>query len=266
MNTTSRLVAGALISAAALLAPTFCQAQSPFDGTWRIDMSRSKFSPKPNSFYIGQGWYHCDTCTPNIVVQADGQDHPVTGQTYDTLSVDATDPHAITLIGKKDGKVMFEQSRTVSANGKMLTIKSTSHPKDSDKPVTAEVTAKLVGVAPKGVHATSGNWQVLNVKTSENNLVFTYKSSGDGITMTDQTGQSYTAKFDGADYPVKGTYANNTVSLKRINDHTIEETDKRDGTVTDVVTMTVSPDGQAMTIVDVDKRSDRTETLVAKKQ
>ncbi len=266
MKSTTRLFAGALISAAALLAPTLCQAQSPFDGTWRIDMSQTKFSPKPNSFYIGDGWYHCDTCTPNIVVQADGQDHPVTGQVYDTLSVNASDPHTITLIGKKDGKVLFEQSRTVSANGKMLTIKSTSHPKDSDKPVTAEVTAKLVGVAPKGVHATSGNWQILNVKASENDLVFTYKSSGDGITMTDQTGQSYTAKFDGADYPVKGTYANNTVSLKRINDHTIEETDKRDGTVTDVVTMTVSPNGKAITIVDVNKRSDRTETLVAKKQ
>jgi hypothetical protein len=266
MNTTSRLFAGALLSVAALCASTVCQAQSPFDGTWRVDFSQSKLSQKPNSFYIAQGWYHCDTCTPSFVVPADGQDHPVTGQAYDTLSVNASDPHSITLVGKKDGATMFEQTRTVSANGKILTIKSTSHPKDSDKPVTAEVTAKLVGVAPMGVHATSGNWQVLNVKTSENNLIFTYKSNGDEITMTDPTGQSYTAKFDGADYPVKGTYSNNTVSLKRINDHTIEETDKRDGTVTDVSTMTVSPNGKTMTIVDNDKRANTTDTLIAKKQ
>lgn len=266
MNNSSRFFAGALLSAVALFVPTLCQAQSPFDGTWRIDMSQTRFSPKPISFYIGQGWYHCDTCTPSIVVQADGQDHPVTGHNYDTLSVDASDPHTITFIGKKDGKVVYEQSRTVSSNGKMLTVKTTSHPKESDKPVTSEATAKLVGRAPMGVHATSGNWQVLNVKASENDLLFTYKSNGDELTMTEPTGESYTAKFDGADYPVKGTYANVTVSLKRINDHTIEETDKRDGTVTDVVTSTVSPNGKTMNVVDVDKRSDRTEKYVAKKQ
>jgi hypothetical protein len=266
MNSTSRIFAGALIAAVALFAPTLCRAQSPFDGTWRIDLSQAKFSPKPNVFYVSQGWYHCESCTPAFVIQADGQDHPVTGQAYDTLSVNATDPNTLSLVGKKDGKIMFEQTRTVSANRKILTVKTTSHPMNSDKPVTSEFTGKLIGIAPSGVHATSGSWQVLKGSTSENNLLFTFKTSGDEITMTDPTGDTYTAKFDGADYPVKGAFGYNAVSLKRINDHTIEETDKRDGVVLDISTMKVSSDGKTMTIVDADQRANSTSTFVAKKQ
>jgi hypothetical protein len=266
MNTGTRLLAGALFSVAALCATALCQAQSPFDGTWRIDMSQSKFSPKPTVFYLSQGWYHCESCTPAFTVQADGQDHPVTGQSYDNLNVTVTDPHTLTFVGKKGGRVMFEQTRTVSANGKMLTVKTTNHPMNSNEPVTGEATAKLVGIAPLGVHAVSGSWQVLKVATSENDQLFTYKTTGAEFTMTDPTGDTYTAKFVGADYPVNGAFGYNAVSLKKINDHTIEETDKRDGTVLDVSTMTVSPDGKRMTIVDVDKRSDRTSTFVAKKQ
>ena len=266
MNTSSRLFACALLSATALCGSTLCLAQSPFDGTWRIDMSQTKFSPKPFVFYVSQGWYHCESCSPVITIPADGQDHAVSGQSYDTLSVNASDPHSITTIVKKDGKIINEQIRTVSPNGKMLTVKATSHPMNSDKPITTQSTAKLVGIAPAGVHATSGNWQILNAATSENNQLFTFKTSGDQITMTDPTGDTYTAKFDGADYPVKGAYGYDAVSLKRINDRSIEETDKRGGKVVDVATSTVSTDGKSMTIVDVDKLTDRRSTYQAKKQ
>jgi hypothetical protein len=266
MKTSSRFFACALLSVAALCGPTLCLAQSPFDGTWRIDMSKTKFSPKPYTFYVSQGWYHCESCSPVITIPADGQDHAVSGQSYDTLSVNASDPHSITSITKKDGKVVSEQTRTVSANGKTLTIKSTSHPMNSDKPITSQVTAKLVGIAPAGVHVTSGSWQILNLAASENDLLFTYKTAGDEITMTEPTGETYTAKFDGADYPVKGAYGYDAVSLKRINDHSIEETDKRGGKVTDVAISTVSADGKSLTVVDNDKVTDRTSTFVAKKQ
>jgi hypothetical protein len=266
MTTSSRLFACALLSATALCGSTLCLAQSPFDGTWRIDMSQTKFSPKPQVFYVSQGWYHCESCSPSITIPADGQDHAVSGQTYDALSVDASDPHSLKLVTKKDGKVISESSRTVSANGKTLTVKSTSHPMNSDKPITSAVSAKLVGIAPAGVHATSGSWQILNLTVSENDLIYTYKTAGDEFTMTTPAGDSYSAKFDGADYPVKGAYGYDAVSLKKISDHSIEETDKRGGKVVEVATSTVSADGKSMIVVDTDKVTDRTSTYHAKKQ
>ncbi len=267
MKEMKRYVVCALFSIAALCVATASHAQSPFDGTWRVDLAQTKFSPKPLSFYISQGWYHCTgSCNPAYDVAADGQDHAVSGHAYDTLSVTIVDPHTISVVGKKDGKVMFEQTRAVSADGKTLTVKSTDHPMNSDQTSTFETTAKRSGIAPSGVHATSGNWILQKQSGSGNALLTTYKTNGDEFTMSDPTGESYTAKFDGADYPVKGSYGWNGVSLKMINAHTIEETDKRDGAVTDVSTMTVSANGKTLTVVDTDKLSNRTSTYVATKQ
>jgi hypothetical protein len=57
----------------------------------------------------------------------------------------------------------------------------------------------------------------------------------------------YTAKFDGKDYPIVGTGLD-TVSLKRVDSHTIERTGKVRGKVTENCTMKVSPDGKLLTI------------------
>ncbi len=54
-------------------------------------------------------------------------------------------------------------------------------------------------------------------------MLTTYKTNGDELTMTSPTGETYTAKLDGNDYPVKGSYGWDAVSLKQINPHTIEE-------------------------------------------
>jgi methionine synthase I (cobalamin-dependent) len=52
------------------------------------------------------------------------------------------------------------------------------------------------------------------------------------------------AKFDGKDYPIIGTYAD-TVSVKRIDANTIQSTlRKKDGQLMLIVTTTVSTDGK----------------------
>jgi hypothetical protein len=84
--------------------------------------------------------------------------------------------------------------------------------------------------------------------------------------MSDPTGESYTAKLDGRDYPVKGSIFSNSVSLKRVDERTIEETQKRDGKVIGVAKMTVSSDGKKMTTMYTDKLTGRTGTDVYDKQ
>jgi hypothetical protein len=266
MNKVERFAACALFLLPVLSAPALSSAQSPFDGTWRTNLAQSKFSPKPNVNYLSQGWYHCVSCNPQFDVKADGQDQPVTGQAYDTISVREVDAKTLAFAGKKDGKSEFEQTRTVSADGKTLTVKTTSHPMNSTEPVVTETTATRVGVAPSGVHAVSGQWRLNKIQQSENALSTTYKSGGDSLTMSTPTGESYTAKFDGQDYPIKGAYTYNTVSLKKIDAHTLEETDKRDGKIIEVTKLTVSPDGKKMTVVSTNKLTDRTTTYIAEKK
>jgi hypothetical protein len=175
------------------------------------------------------------------------------------------DANSIEIKTKKNGKPDFEMTRTVSDDGSTLTAKSTSHSPDSDKRVAAEVFFKRISKALAGSNGTSGSWRLDKIKESEEGLL-TYKSNGDELTMSMPTGETYTAKLDGKDYPAKGSYNYNSVSLKRVNDRTIGETEKRDGKVVWVSKITVAPDGQTMTVVATNKLNGRTSTFVAEKQ
>jgi hypothetical protein len=266
MHKTRRLAARALVFLAALCMSAICVAQSPFNGTWHTDLAKAKISPKPNVFYLSQGWYHCVSCSPAYDVKADGTDQAVSGQAYDTVSVSEVDPKTISITTKKSGKVVYEQTRSVSEDGKTLTVKTTSHPMNTDQPVVAEVTAKLSGVAPAGVHAVSGAWVIDKIKESDNGLDTTFKVNGDEISMSEPTGESFTAKLDGTDAPYKGSYGTDTVSVKKIDAHSIEETDMRGGQVIEVAKMTVSANGKTMTVVANNKLTDRTSTYIATKK
>ena len=240
-------------------------AQSPLDGTWRTLLNQTKFSPKPLASYLSQGWYHCVSCNPSFDVQADGQDHPVTGRSYDTISVHEADAKSIEITTKKAGTTISEQTRTVSADGKTMTVKTTFHPANGGAVVTSEAKATRVGLAPAAINPTSGSWRIASVQQSDNGLLVTFKTNGDEITMTEPTGETYTAKFDGVENPVKGSYGYDTVSLKRLGDRSFEETDKLKGKVVEIDTWTVASDGKTMTVVAVDKPSDRKSTDVLTK-
>jgi hypothetical protein len=237
-------------------------AQSPFDGTWRADPSKTTRETKPEVQYIAQGWYHCESCVPSYAAKADGTDQPVSDQAIDTLSVKEVDAKTVTFVGKKNGKVAYEVTGTVSVDGKTLTAKGVSYPPNSEKPVNFTQTLKRIGTLPSGVHATSGQWQDVKGAGSENGLVTTYKTKGDELTLTRPTGETYTANFDGKEYPVKGSYNYDTVSLKRLGERAFEETDKLKGKVIEIDTWTVSSDGKTLTVAAVEKPSDRKYTVV----
>jgi hypothetical protein len=242
-----------------------CRAQSPFDGTWRLNPDTAKFSPKPFTEYTSQGWFHCISCEPPYDIAADGQDHPVSGHPYNAVNMTLVDGHTVKIVYKKDGKVTGEELDSISADGKTMTS-VTSNYAANGQVTHATMKLKRVGALRPGVHTTSGNWVPLNFTDTENDLLTSYQTHGDELTMTDPLGDSYTAKFDGGDYPYKGNYGVNAVSLRKIDAHTIEETDKRDGTVVGVAKMTVSPNGKSMTIVVHDPRNDTTSTFTATKK
>ena len=101
---------------------------------------------------------------------------------------------------------------------------------------------------------------------SDNGIMFTYKVQGDSLNMTNLTGQSYTAKLDGTEAPYKGDPGTTTVSVKRVDKNTMEETDKRDGKVIAVARMMVSADGKTMTIAVDDKLHGTKSEFTATKQ
>ena len=255
-----------VLCAVLLFLPFTLFGQSPFDGTWKTDMAASKLSRKPYVFAVKDGMYDCESCAPKINVKADGQDQPVTGQPYDMLSVKLTDPNTMQTAGKKSGKPTFEQTRSMSQDGKTLTVATTSYPADGSQPFKTETKFARVSKGPAGSDPISGSWRVESVSEDTAGLTSTWKVSGDTVSMSTPTGESWEAKFDGKDSPVKGIYANETVSLKKSGERSVEVTYKRDGKVYSVNKVTVSPDGKKMTTVSDNKWTGRISTYIDEKQ
>jgi hypothetical protein len=255
-----------LLCAVMCLFPVLMFAQSPFDGTWKTNMAESKLSQKPYVFSVSNGMYDCESCVPKINVKADGTDQAVTGQTYDTISVKPVDANSIHLVTKKGGKPASDSTRTVSSDGKTLTINGTSYPADGSQSYKSEVKFARVAKGPAGSNATSGSWRIQNVNEDTAGLTTTWKVSGDAVSMSTPTGESWTAKFGGGESPVKGTYDNETVSVKKMGDRAMEVIYKRDGKLYFVSKITISADGKKMTEVLDNKWTGRISTYIDEKQ
>lgn len=253
-----------------LLIPVLAMAQSsPFDGTWKVDMNKAQLPKKPDVFLLQNGMYSCKTCVPAYEVKADGTDQPVKGDPYaTTVAVKVVDDRSIEMMGKKDGKEAFSSKWMVASDGDSMTVDWKYSGNPDGGPVTGKDMLKRVGAKPAaGANMISGSWRTEKTEDmSAAALTFTYKVSGDEMSFSSPTGQSYTAKLGGGEAPYKGDPGITGVSVKKINDHTIEETDMRDGKPISIARMTVSADGKKMTADITDKLHGSTSRYVADKQ
>lgn len=250
-----------------LLVPALVCAQSPLDGTWKVDMGKSKLPKKPDVLVLQNGTYECKSCVPPVNIKADGQFQKLSGDPYrDSLMVKVVDDKHVDFASQKEGKDVAKTTRTVSDDDKAMTVEWTYYGNPTGGPVSGTDHLKRVAKGPAGANAISGSWrdEKSDVATADA-ITFTFKSGGDSLSYSTPTGQSYEAKLDGKDVPYKGDPGTTSASLKRIGD-SIEETDKRDGKVISITKLTVAPDGKSMTIAVDDKLNGTTATFVAVKQ
>src|SRR6516165_7685867 len=92
--------------------------------------------------------------------------------------------------------------------------------------------------------AFTGTWKLNEAKSKippgvQKNLTATYEDVGDSVKVTldgigadgKPTHDVWTGKYDGKDYPVTGNPNNDVRAYKKIDDHTLEVTGKKDGKV-----------------------------------
>ena len=250
-----------------LLLPVLAVAQSAFDGTWKMDMSTVQFPKKPDAYLLQNGMYECSSCVPPISVKADGTFQKVTGHPYfDMMSVKAVDNHNVESAIQRDGKVVGTEKDSVSADGNTLTVNWTDSGEPAGGTQTGSYIAKRVEKGPAGANMISGKWRTEKQDNPAAVITWTYKVNGNELTMTNPTGQSYTAKLDGTDAPYKGDPGTTSVSVKMHGKDTLEEIDKRDGKVIGIGKMTVSADGKTAKLVYEDKLHGTTTKGDARKQ
>ena len=106
-----------------------------------------------------------------------------------------------------------------------------------------------------------GTWKLNEAKSTfapgaTKNHTVVYEAAGDMVKVTvdgtasDGTSRhsEWTGKFDGKDYPVTGDPNTDMRSYKKVNDRTLELTNKKDGKVVSRGTAVVSADGKTRTV------------------
>ena len=248
---------------ATLLLATLALAGTGFDGTWKTNIESLKTTGKPMALLLAGGEYTCVFCNPPYTVKADGADHKVNGQAYfDTVRVKVTGPNSAEIVLKQGSKEVVRFSDTVSPDGTTLTSKVTNHVGAQTE--TDELTAKRVAVGPPDSHPLSGSWLEQQHLAGEQAPV-QYHMTAEGFEMR-WNGHSYDAKFDGKEYPVVGDSGKTTVSLKWIDDATVEETDHRRGRIVDEIRLALAKDGNTITVIDKDIAHGQTITYTLEKQ
>jgi hypothetical protein len=143
MQTLARQVKLATLMVVSLLwmHSTLAQADDPLHGTWKGDLTKSKFDPGPAPKSItvtfepaGEGVKATadvvgadDKATQTRYTgNYDGQDYPLAGSPTgaDTVSLKRIDARTTQRIDKKGGKVVMTFTRKVSTDGKTLTVTS----------------------------------------------------------------------------------------------------------------------------------------------
>lgn len=124
--------------------------------------------------------------------------------------------------------------------------------------LTALVASTMLGAADPAL----GTWN-LNVAKSKfspgpalKSGTVVYEAVGDAIKRSGETvdvngvttNVQYTAGFDGKDHPVTGSPLFDSITTKRVNEHTSEATLKRGGKAVGTGRRVVSKDGKSMTI------------------
>lgn len=252
---------------AATFAVTPAFADSPFDGTWRMDPASAKLSDKPVVLAIKDGVFACSSCVYLYSVAADGNLHPVAGSPYaDQISVRIVDANTIESVQMLKGRLRNRATSRVSADGRTMTREAVLGT-NTDATRAATTTWTRVSAQPVGAHAISGSWRETRISgMSDNARSFVIATGGDRFTITFPSGETITAVSGGLFVPV-GNDATGTMSaIRREGARTFVDTEARGGKTIAVDRYTVSANGKTMIMDGEDKERGTREQLTYIKQ
>lgn len=230
---------------AGLVAAAFAASDDPFLGEWKLNPSKSKLIDEMKVASAGGNKYAFDFVggKPEIIA-TDGTDQP--GMAGTTLAVTIEGPEAWKVVRKKDGRMLLTANWTLSQDGNTLTDAFTEIAPDGKGN-----TVNYVYKRTEGSSGFAGTW-VSTTQTIDFDFVLKVEPyEGDGLSIIDSTqGQTTNFKFDGKDYPRTGPNGGNgsTSSVRRVNPHALEITDKVNGKTVATRQIELSADLKTLTM------------------
>lgn len=224
-----------LMWVACLAAVPSWAATDPFVGDWKLNPSESKLVDHMKVDSLGANKYAFDLGGGPEKIIVDGTDQPAAFGTM--LSVTAEGPDSWKVVRKKDGRTLLTGIWKLSQDGNTLTDNYTEFdPKGSPSTTiySFQRTAGSTGFA--------GTWEttmpvtssfVLHIRPYDNN----------GLSFIRSSGEPRNLKLDGKEYRVegRGIVAGLTSSARRVDERTLEITDKVNGQITRTEQIELSP-------------------------
>ena len=236
-----------LLLAGLLVTGALWAAGDPFVGKWKLNASKSKFTDIMKVEPAGTNKYAFDFgggFDPEIIVP-DGTDQP--GVLGTTLAVTIEGPRTWKVVRKGPrGRILITGIWTLSEDGNTLHDAFTSSHADG-----SPFTINYVYKRTTGTSGFAGTWESVseNVDSSYELQVQPYEGEGLSFVIPSQ-GMTKNLKFDGKDYPsTGGNVAPGSVCAgQRLDDRSLEITDKAGRHVYDTQQMQISPDLQTLTV------------------
>ncbi len=220
-------------------------ADDPLIGHWKLDASKSKITDLMRVAEAGPNRYTLIFNNGDLEpIVADGTDQPALFGT--TLAVTIAGPTNWKVVRKKDGKTQLTGMWKLSEDGKTLTDTFTSYHADGSKE-----TVNYVYLRTAGQSGFAGSWESQGDTVDSSFELQIQASEGGGLSFIyPGGGPTKGIIFDGKEYPREGKYvpAGSVSSGQRVNERTVELTDKIKGRINDTQRIELSPDLKSLTI------------------
>ncbi|MBV9295960.1 MAG: hypothetical protein JO145_10335 [Acidobacteriaceae bacterium] len=216
-----------------------------FVGKWKLNPSKSQITDEMKVEPLGANKYALTfSGTDPETVVADGTDQPAVFGT--TLAVTVDDPNTWRVVRKKDGRMLILGIWKLSRDGNMLRDTFTGYDAKGSASTTDYLYKRTAGTT-----GFVGTWENTTQETSSVFELHIELWQGDGLSfITSAEATTRQMKFDGADYPSTGPNLapGSASSGRRVNERTLEVTDKIRGKIIDTQQLDLSPDLKTLTV------------------
>jgi len=234
-----------LLAVACVVTSALWAADASFEGEWKLNPSKSKLTDEMKVASIGANKYAFDFGfgNPENIV-ADGTDQ--SGNFGTTLAVTVVGPDTWKVVRKKDGRMLLTADWKLSKDSKTLKDDYTEV-----GPNGSALTVNYLYTRTAGTTGFSGSWESTSEAVNSAYVLQVRTYEGDGLSFIAPSEQrTKNLKFDGKDYPSVGPNEapGSTSSIRRVNEHTLEITDKINGKVVATKEIDLSSDLKTLTM------------------
>ncbi len=221
-------------------------ANSPWNGTWKLDPQKSHFTGQ--TFTLSErpgGMLHFeDGSSVSSDFRLDGKEYPTLPNR--TVSWTPAGKNTWDRVGRVDGKEIYKARVVLSEDGKTLTMSFTGTRPDGNAFHEEDVFSRV-----SGTDGLVGTWRTAKVTGPSGPQTFVFSSPAAGVMHVEIPDMkiSVEGRTDGTDYALAGPSMppGATISLKRLNATKMKYVMKIDGKVDNQGVQSIAADGRSFT-------------------